>query len=345
VERDIDLIAQDHDVQVVHLSAAGPQRPSARAWPVETISMTPANPLSVRAAASPLRELVAQCDLLHTMAASALLPFRRITPAVPWVHTEHLSGILAPETLPPLVRLALPSTLRLLARPDVVVAVGERLADAIRRRRKGEVMVIPNAVEHADTPVERRPLVDGRLSLVAVGGVIPRKGPETAVRVVAELVHRGWDVSLRWVGEGPQLAHVEALAADLGVRDRVEFVGSFPSDGVLRELARADVFLLPTTAETFGVSIAEALAAGRPAVVGGNGGQAEFVEEPDGVLVDDRDPATYADAVERVLELNEGRSAAEIAERVRRRFTEESRRALYRRAYADAGIRHHGADA
>ncbi|MBN9183077.1 MAG: hypothetical protein J0I66_08785, partial [Microbacterium sp.] len=43
-----------------------------------------------------LAPMVERFDLVHTMAASALLPFRRLRSATPWVHTEHLSGILAP---------------------------------------------------------------------------------------------------------------------------------------------------------------------------------------------------------------------------------------------------------
>lgn len=340
VERDIDLLARDHDVHVVHLSST-PDDPLVRSWSVETVPLTPANPLTVRAAARLLRPMIGDYDLVHSMAASALLPFRRLSPARPWVHTEHLSGILAPQTLPVTARLALPSMMRLMARPDVVVAVGERLADAIRAHRDGPVSVVPNAVEQPAIPAPRRAVLDDGLALVSVGGVIPRKGPDIAVRTVAELVHRGTDATLRWVGDGPQRDEIRRLAEQLGVAERVSLVGSLPPEGVLRELAVGDVFLLPTAGETFGVSIAEALASGRPVVVGSNGGQSEFVNEPDGVLVSTREPEAYADAVERVIRLNEERSAAEIAARTRARFTDDNRRALYGQVYDEAVKRAH----
>ena len=335
IERDIDLLARDHEVRVVHLSSA-PAQPTARAWDVETIPMSASNPLSVRSAARRLAPMVERFDLVHTMAASALLPFRRLRSATPWVHTEHLSGILAPETLPLPVRLALPGTMRLMRRPDVVVAVGDRLADAIRRSRAGAVEIVPNAVEHLAQVPERRSLTAGRVSLVAVGGLVPRKGPDIAVETTAELARRGMDVSLRWIGSGPMRDEVEALALRLRISDRIALVGTLPTERVLEELAAADVFLLPTAGETFGVSIAEALASGRPVVVGANGGQAEFVHEPDGVLVDGRTAAAFAGAVERVIDLNATRTAAEIAAAVRARFTDESRRRGYARVYADA---------
>lgn len=335
VERDIDLLARDHDVDVVHLSAAAASDGVARAWRTRTLRMTPSDPRSIAAAARALRPMVGEYDLVHTMAASTLLPFARVMPAVPWVHTEHWSGILSPKTEPWAARLTLPLTMRLFKRPDVVVAVGSELAAAIERRRGSQVRVIPNAVEVSDKLAERD-LVDGRVRLVAVGGLIPRKGPDLAVRTVAELVRRGQEASLTWVGEGPMREECIALARHLGVSDRVHFVGSLPSTGVWDQLAQADVFLLPTEAETFGVAIAEALASGRPVVVGADGGHREFVQEPDGVLVGPRTAEAYADGVQRVVELNRTRTASDVARYVAETFTDERRRELYAATYAEA---------
>lgn len=340
VERDIDLIALDHEVHVVHLSASAATKTAAggtsatRGWTTRTLPMSPANPLSVSAAARELRGLLSEYDLVHTMAASALLPFRRLRPASPWVHTEHWSGLLAPETVPWPARLGVPTTLRLLTRPDVVVAVGSQLADTIRRARSGPVAVVANAVTHPATLEPRR--TDDELRLIGVGGLVPRKGPDLAVRTLAELVARGRDARLIWAGDGPMRAEVDALAAQLGVGDRLELRGRVSPSQVSAALAEADVFLLPTSRETFGVAIAEALASGRPVVVGAHGGQAEFVREPDGVLVDSQTPTAYADAVDQVVVANAGRSAEEVAGFVREHFTEAKRRSAYGEVYAQA---------
>lgn len=335
VERDIDLLALDHDVEVVHLSSGSAANQIERSWPTLTLQMAASNPRSVAATAKVLRPIVGRYDLVHTMAASTLLPFARLTPPVPWVHTEHWSGILSPKTEPWAARVTLPLTMRLFTRPDTVVAVGSELSSAIGRRRGSEVRVIPNAVEQPDVITERR-VVGGQVRLVAVGGLIPRKGPDLAVRTVAELVRRGQDASLSWAGEGPLREQCIALADELEVGDRVHFAGSLPSAGVREELVAADVFLLPTKGETFGVAIAEALASGRPVVVGAEGGHREFVHEPDGVLVGRRTPEAYADGVQRALELNQGRTAADVARYVSETFTDEQRRELYALTYADA---------
>lgn len=335
VERDIDLLARSHEIEVIHLAARSEAEPPKRPWPTRALQMTPSNPRTVAAAAKALRPMIGDFDLVHTMAASTLLPFARLMPGVPWVHTEHWSGILSPRTEPWAARLTLPLTMRLFTRPDVVVAVGSELAAAIERRRGSAVRVIPNAVEQPDHLAERR-VLEGPVRLLAVGGLIPRKGPDLAVRTVAELLDRGQEVSLRWVGEGPLREECVALADALGVADQVRFVGPLLPEGVIEELAAADVFLLPTRGETFGVAIAEALASGRPVVVGADGGHREFVHEPDGVLVARRSPDAYADAVQRVLELNAGRTASDVARHVAETFTDTRRRDLYEATYAEA---------
>jgi len=341
VRRDIELLARDHEVEVVHLSSTGGTLAFDGPVAISTVSMSPSDPRSVAAARRAVGERLAHVELVHSMAASALLPFRGLTVPAPWVHTEHWSGLVAPRTVPLAARLVLPLIDRLLARPDLVVAVGSRLAARVRRVRRGPIVVIPNAVTMAAVPPPRRQGAGVRL--LGVGGLLGAKGPDLAVGAVAELHARGHDVRLDWLGEGPMRAELERRATQLGVADRVVLHGRVEPEQVGAALADADVFVLPTRSETFGVAIAEALAAGRPVVVGAEGEQSSFVAPPDGVLVVERDPVAYADGVEAVLLANRERSAAEIAAAARRRFTEDSRRASYADAYSEASEAHRAA--
>lgn len=328
------MLREAHEVEVIHLSADA-VAPRV-AFPVQTVRMVPSDPRSIAHAAGVIRERAAQAELVHSMAASALLPFRAFRPDCPWIHTEHWSALLAPSTAPVLARLALPLTRRLLARPDVVVAVGHRLASAIASHRSSPTVVIPNEV---DAP-EVRPRPSGPSVLVGVGGLIPRKGPDVAIRTIAQLRSEGMDARLIWAGEGPMRAELEKLAGSLGVADRVDLRGAVPAERVADVIAEGQVFLLPTQMETFGVAIAEALVAGRPVVVGAEGEQTSFVEEPDGVVVEERTAHAYAAAIRRVIDLNQGRSAEEIAERARGLFDPSRRRSSYADAYALAGKEH-----
>jgi len=332
VVRDIEMLREDHDVEVLHLAATAEE--TVVDFPVRTVRMSPRDPRSIARAGRAVAERMAHADLVHTMAASALLPFRTLAVERPWVHTEHWSALLAPATAPLVARAALPLTRRLLARPDVVVAVGNDLAEAIRRVRTRPTVVIPNAVEPPAELVER-PRGDG-LALIGVGGLIARKGPDLAVDTLAELRRRGVDARLVWVGDGPMRAVLETRARAAGVAAHVEWRGRVAPGDVHAHLAEADVFLLPTAMETFGVSIAEALVAGRPVVVGADGEQASFVTEPDGILVADRSARAYADAVLRVQAANRGRSAPQIAARARGLFDPQARRTATAAAYVTA---------
>ncbi|WP_122260769.1 glycosyltransferase [Ornithinimicrobium cerasi] len=336
VARDVAAIATLHDVRVLHLVAPtlveqGPSgyavtpggrggAPAASAGavvPVEQLVMDPRRPDHVLRAALRVGALAGHADVVHTMAVSALLPMTGWRPAVPWVHTEHWSGLTAPETLSPALRLARGAVRPLLRRPDVVAVVGEGLAEGVRGLRAGPVVVVPNIVDGPDVPAPRRApavaLTDrGPLELVAVGALIDRKDPLTAVEATAELRRRGVDARLTWVGEGPLRGRTAERAGRLAVP--LTLTGAVDPPDVPGLVSASDLFLLPTRAETFCVAAAEALARGRPVVVGDSGGPRAFVAPPSGLLVPPGAPAAqWADAVEQVWGAAAGLSAEDVA--------------------------------
>jgi N-acetyl-alpha-D-glucosaminyl L-malate synthase BshA len=81
---------------------------------------------------------------------------------------------------------------------------------------------------------------------------------------------------LLMVGEGPERASAQALARRLGVHDRVKFLGRH--DRIEEIMSLADVFLLPSELESFGLSALEAMAAGVPVVGSDAGGLPEVVK-------------------------------------------------------------------
>nr|WP_238348586.1 glycosyltransferase [Ornithinimicrobium pratense] len=246
VARDVAAIATRHQVVVLHLVAPGladgvhdagsdVNTDAGTAGPdgvhVERLVMDLRRPDHILRAARRMRALAAGADVVHSMAISALLPFAVRHPGRGWVHTEHWSGLGAPETLSTLLRAARLAVRPLLARPDVVVVVGEGLAESVRALRPGPVEVVPNIVTAPTTLTPRRDAGvslgrRGPLELVAVGGLIPRKDPLTAVAATAELRSRGIDAGLTWVGAGPLEAQVRDHAGQLAVPLRL--TGSLP---------------------------------------------------------------------------------------------------------------------
>lgn len=338
---------QGYAVALVHLVPPGQRQPGVaedkqvEGIPVTRIPMATTSPVQIARAGARLRGLAGGADLVHTMAFSTLLPMAWWRPRVPWVHTEHWSGLTAPQTLPLSWRWLLPVLRRLLGRPDVVTAVCDYLAAPIRRVRGDRpTTVVPCIVPRPPTVARR--VIESDLRLVSVGALIPRKDPLTGVGTVAELVRRGRPARIRFVGAGELRQAIGDRAAGLGVGGRVELVGTLDREGVLAELADADVFLGPTLGDNFFVSCAEAVLSGRPVVVGATGGQGEYLAPRVGRTVDEQTATAYATAVEQVLASAAGLSAERVADTIGARFEAPAVAEGYATAYAIARDAHRG---
>lgn len=329
VVKDVEALAAHPEVtrvDVVHLARPGLLGPEDRApvvpgVRVRRIPMNPVNPVHVWRAATRLRAVVAGADVLHSAAVSALAPVALARTRLPWLHTEHWSGLTNRGTIPLPLRALIPLVSALLRAPDTVTAVCEYLARPIRRsrypRRTAVVgCVVPPRAHLADRPTRPR----SPLRLVAVGGLVERKDPLLAVQTVAELAARGVPTVLTWVGGGRLARRVRRLARRLGVQDAVVLTGPLDPAGVSEALEAADLFLLPTRGDNFCVAAAEALVHGRPVVVGATGGQGEYLDPRVGTLVTEQTPSAYADAVLEVNHRTQILTAAEIAATIGDRF-------------------------
>ncbi|OLB15188.1 MAG: hypothetical protein AUH07_03240 [Gemmatimonadetes bacterium 13_2_20CM_70_9] len=129
-----------------------------------------------------------------------------------------------------------------------------------------------------------------------------QKGLDYLVKALAQLPPQR-RVRLVVVGEDwGGVADLRSLARTLGIEDRILFKGLLARDEVLRAYASADVFVLPSLFEPFGIVLLEAMAAGLPVVASRVGGIVDVVEDgKTGLLVPPRNPQAIADAIERLL--------------------------------------------
>ena len=215
---------------------------------------------------------------LQVLAVALIRPWLRR----PWAHIEHWNGVSAPESVGRLW-YAFRWLRRLLGLTDFVGGVTGELTRCLEHFAKGKPSaVVPCVVENPEPIPDARP--EG-LHLVALGGLIPRKNPLLAVDVVAALRERHPEVTMRWVGDGPQRAAVAARIAELGLGDVVTLVGNVPPERRFREFAPASLYFLPTTQENFFTSAAEALSAGLPVVAARVGGFTDFADASNSVLI------------------------------------------------------------
>jgi glycosyltransferase involved in cell wall biosynthesis len=163
--------------------------------------------------------------------------------------------------------------------------------------------------------------------ILFVGRFVERKGVEYLIRAMPEITSRV-DSELVLVGTGDLEQELKDLARDLGVEQRVKFVGIVSNDDLERRYREADVFVLPSIVDSkgdtegLGVVLIEALAHDTPVVASRVGGIVDIVKHGEtGMLVPEKDPSALAAAVIEVLESDD--LARRLAEDGKRFVKEE----------------------
>ena len=152
-----------------------------------------------------------------------------------------------------------------------------------------------------DGPDRLQPVPFARYVL-ALGRAVEKKGFDLLVRAFAELEARE-GIGLVVGGAGAALGSVQELAGELGVADRVYFPGRLDRAQVARLMRGAEVFVMPSRLEPFGIVVLEAWRAGTAVVATNRGGPPEFVEEGvDGLLADPFDSHALAGAIASLLD-------------------------------------------
>jgi glycosyltransferase involved in cell wall biosynthesis len=279
-------------------------------------------------------------DVLHSMAMESLLvaaATRRR--GVPWVHSEHSSNVTDPPS--GLVGRYVRGLRSALRRPLLVTAVSAFLADGVASLGRTRLTsVVPNVVDVPPARTARR--ASAEPLLIAVGALVASKRPMLALATLAELRSRGVPARLTWVGTGPLAGRFDEDVARLGLSGVARRHPFCPPEEYAALLRDADVFFLPTAFETFCVSAAEAIASGVPAVVGGRGGQRDFVGPGSGRLVDGGSAGGYADAISEVLAADPALPRAASVAEVRRAFSLTAVADAFLGAYRDAGVQADG---
>lgn len=164
--------------------------------------------------------------------------------------------------------------------------------------------------------------------LVTLSRLHESKGLDTLLNALKDLP----EAHLWLAGEGPDRAKLEALVADLGLKDRVRFLGWCDDRAALLEAA--DICVFPSRYEPFGTVFVQAWAAETPVVVSDADGPRQFVRDgEDALMVPRDDAASLARALSRVIDDNDLR--ARLVKNGRKRYEAEFTKAQTMRAYLD----------
>ena len=186
---------------------------------------------------------------------------------------------------------------------DDIIAISDHARDRLVGEYgfdEDQVHLIPHGVDtdrfHPHDEVH--PAVDpDKLSLLYVGRLAPRKGVALALRAFAAAEHSGMELLVG--GTGRHEERLRRLASDLGVADQVRFLGYVPGDELPLLYSSADVFVLPSQYEGFGLVLLEAVACGTPVIAANVGGVPTAVDGDYGIVVD-RTVDAFADAIKTV---------------------------------------------
>lgn len=183
-------------------------------------------------------------------------------------------------------------------------------------------------------------IADAADVIAMIGRMHPVKGHRSMFQMLPEIVRSCPATVLLIVGDGPERAACEALAAQLGVQDHVRFLGQ--RSDIPEVLSAVDLVVMPSQSEGLGLAAIEALAAGKPVVAYGVSGLREVVsDDRDGKLVAAGDQRAFVETVVTLLRNRQllesySRHATTAAERFSLELHIEALLRCYREIDADA---------
>ena len=243
--------------------------------------------------------------------------------AAGWAHVAHTLGLVKNLTLAagarPEPELRIQVEKEIAAQADLLIAsTDDERADLMRLygADPDHIAVVPPGVDLAmfqpiDRDEARRKIGYGAGRLLLFVGRLERlKGVEVAIRALALLRDRAHDdVRLLILGEDSREGdesekdRLKEIAAAAGVRDRVDFLGSVAHHELPFFYSAADVCVMPSYSESFGLVGLEAQACGRPVVGSDVTGLRSVVrDEVSGYLLESHDPAMYAERIGRLID-------------------------------------------
>jgi glycosyltransferase involved in cell wall biosynthesis len=199
---------------------------------------------------------------------------------------------------------------RYINKANRITAVSRTAADFIGHfTERGRIVVVPNGVDPdrfgsrskaADGPIRD---LDGDHTILYVGRLVYRKGIHVLVRAMPHILRELPDAQLLIAGEGIMENFIRLLIRNLELGDHVKLLGFVPDEELPDLYSLSRVFVLPSLyCESFGITILEAMAAGKPVVASNVGGVPEVIEDGvTGLLFKRGDERDLAGSVLRIL--------------------------------------------
>jgi glycosyltransferase involved in cell wall biosynthesis len=200
-----------------------------------------------------------------------------------------------------------------------VIVTSQPTAEMLRRDYavpSERITVIRPGVDRVPVRARRSQDTSAAVNLLAVGSITPRKGYDILIEVLASLMQLPWRLTIAGAFRSPAaLARLESDIARFHLQDRVAIAGAVTEAGLAELYASADVFVLASLFEGYGMVFGEAIAHGLPIVATAVGAAGDIVPASAGVLVAPGAGNALREALRRVIEDADARTRMAAAAR------------------------------
>jgi len=194
---------------------------------------------------------------------------------------------------------------RIIKKADIITAISDYLADFVRKfNKKAPVYIIPNGVDLEKFSIPNNKFQNSNhKTIITVSRLVRKNGIDILIKAVKQLTTYNLQLTTLIIGEGKGRKKLEKLAKDLGVQNRIQFLGSISPDEIPKYLAEADIFVRPSRSEGLGSAFLEAMAAGVLVIGTSVGGIPDFLKDGEtGLFCKVDDPKDLAEKINKLLE-------------------------------------------
>ena len=240
------------------------------------------------------------------------------TQNIPYIITEHWSGHLNGL-------FKAKSTLykhyyrRALRHASQITTVSQFLQRKFKSNTGFDSKVIPNYIQNinSDDKVTETP---HNVEILSVSDIVD------STKNISGLIHafhKAYQINnklrLTLIGDGPDMHKIKTLIARLKLDKIIQLLGRFPHAEVLKSIPSYDFYICNSNFESFGMTVAEAIFAGKPVICSKCGGPEEFVNTKNGILVDTNDPS-LSESILKMADSYSSYNPAAIAEAIETKF-------------------------
>ena len=251
--------------------------------------------------------------------------------SLPLIYTEHYSGLLAKKISKPL-KYAFKKTL---AGCTAALAVSNTLLLKMNPLRP-DTEIMPNLVDTESFKILAKKPLGSEFVFAAMGNLIPVKGYDILLTAFAKVAINMPHARLIIAGEGIEREKLIALSNELKINERVNFCGYVSREMAPQFFSSIDCLVCSSKIETFGMTLIEAMACGKPVISTRCGGPEDIVEKTNGLLINVDDIPALADAMTYMYENIDKYDSKLISENCSKRFGSKAVTARLIKIYENA---------